>query len=400
MESALRFETLDELLHGGGPAVIYSTVAGSHAYGTAHAGSDRDVRGVFALPAVRYLELREAPRQVSDDRNNTIYYALRRFLELASNANPSILELLYMPPDCILRCEPAMEHVLRSRNLFVTRRAYESHVEYATAQIARARGRNKWVNNPQPRDPPSRESFCWIVPRGEGPTPYRPVPLAQSGIDLRTCRVAALEHTPDVYRLYQYDDADADADATDTGTGDRDPANHVSQVDRGARAPGVFRGEGGGQIVCSSIPLSDEATRCIGLLIYNRTAHEHAGRDHKSYWQWRAARNEARWTSQERGERDYDAKNMMHTFRLLLAGEWILRYGEPLVRVTGEHLTFLRSILDGNHAYDALIAEAEARVQAMAELRAKSTLPEEPDAAAVDALLCGATAIFEAGGRG
>lgn len=398
MKSALRFGTLDELLHGGGPAVIYSTVAGSHAYGTAHAGSDRDVRGVFALPAARYLELREALRQVADDRNNTIYYSLRRFLELASNANPSILELLYMPSDCILRCEPAMDHVVRARSLFVTRRAYESHVEYATAQIARARGRNKWVNNPQPRDPPARESFCWIVPRSEGATPYRPVPLAASGIDLQTCRVAALEHTPDVYRLYRYETADIAANRE--GTSSMDVAARVTYAERGAQALGVFRGEGPGQIVCSSIPLSDEATRCVGLLIYNRTAHEHALRDHKSYWQWRAARNEARWTSQERGERDYDAKNMMHTFRLLLAGESILRHGEPLVRVSGDQLKFLRSILDGNHAYDALITEAEARVQAMAELRDRSTLPDEPDAAAVDALLCAATAIFEESERG
>lgn len=395
MDAALRFETLDALLHAGGPAVIYSTVAGSHAYGTAHAGSDHDVRGVFALPAARYLELREAPRQLADDRNNTIYYALRRFLELATNANPSILELLYMPADCILRCEPAMQHVMRARGLFVTRRAYESHVEYATAQIARARGRNKWVNNPQPHDPPQREQFCWIVPRGEQATPYRPVPLLQSGIDLRACRVAALEHAPDVYRLYRYDSAGDGAIAAQAG--DAESAASDVRIEKGVSALGVFRGEGGGQIFCSSIPFSDEATRCVGLLIYNRAGHEHALRDHKNYWQWRAARNETRWVSQERGERDYDAKNMMHTFRLLLSGEWILRHGEPLVRVTGQELAFLRSILNGEHAYDALIAEAEARVQAMAVLRDRSQLPAQPDAAAVDALLCGATSIFESG---
>ena len=392
MNSSSRFETLDELLRDGGPSVIYETVAGSHAYGTAHEGSDRDIRGVFALPAARYLELRDAPRQLADDRNNTIFYSLRRFIELASNANPSILELLYMPADCILRCQPAMQRIVQARGLFVTRRAYDSHVEYASAQIARARGRNKWVNNPQPRDPPQRESFCWVVPRRDCATPYRPVPLLQSGIDLQSCRVAALEHTPDVYRLYQYGPTEGSND-------DGSPTQRMA-VDRAVEAHGrdvlgVFRGDGG-QIVCSSIPLSDEATRCVGLLIYNRTAHEHAQRDHKNYWQWRAARNESRWTTQESGERDFDAKNMMHTFRLLLSGEWILRHGEPLVRVRGEPLAFLRGILAGAHSYDSLIAQAEERVQAMAELRDRSTLPMHPDADSVDTLLCEATACFEA----
>jgi predicted nucleotidyltransferase len=362
---------LDELLADGGPAVLFSTVAGSHAYGTAHEQSDRDLRGVFALPAQRYLDLVEPPRQIADERNNTIYYALRRFVELATNANPSILELLYMPADCVLRCEPPMRLVQRQRDLFITRRAYDSHVEYASAQIARARGRNKWVNNPQPPDPPTREAFCWVIPRDERATPYRPVPLAKSGIDLTSCRVAALEHTPDVYRLYLY--------ADDGGRGEK----------------GVFRGETGGQIVCASIPLEDEATRCVGLLIYNRTAHEQAARDHKNYWQWRAARNPTRWTSQEQGERDFDAKNMMHTLRLLLSGEWILRHGEPLVRVTGDHLAFLRAILAGQHAYDTLIELADARVQALAELRDRSTLPDHPDGARVAGVLQEATAMFE-----
>lgn len=392
MKPYTRFETLDDLLQDGGPSVIYETVAGSHAYGTAHEGSDRDIRGVFALPAARYLELREAPRQLADDRNNTIFYSLRRFVELAKNANPSILELLYMPADCILRCQPAMQHIVQARGLFVTRRAYDSHVEYAAAQIARARGRNKWVNNPQPRDPPPRESFCWVVPRRDSATPYRPVPLLQSGIDLHSCRAAALEHTPDVYRLYHYDPSGHAPDENSAAPSSAE--DHVTDG-HGRDALGVFRGEGG-QIVCSSIPLSDEATRCVGLLIYNRTAHEHALRDHKNYWQWRAARNESRWTTQERGERDYDAKNMMHTFRLLLSGEWILRHGEPLVRVSGEPLAFLRSILAGAHSYDSLIAQAEDRVQAMADLRDRSALPAQPDGDAVDALLCEATACFEA----
>lgn len=368
-----RFDSLAGLLASEPPAVIFSCRAGSHAYGTAHEHSDEDLRGVFALPAARYLELAEPPRQIADEKNNTIYYSLRRFIELASNANPSILELLYMPADCIFERRAAMDCVLAQRRLFITRRAYDSHVEYASAQIARARGRNKWVNNPQPEAPPTHEPFCWIIPQKESRTPYRPIPLAQSGVDLSMCRAAALEHAPDLFRLYHYPEVSDGKEAA---------------------ARGVFRG---GNVVCSSIPVEDEARRCIGLLIYNRTAHEHALRDHKHYWQWRGARNQTRWLSQESGERDYDAKNMMHTFRLLLSGEHILREGEPLVRVQGEHLHFLRRVLAGEYAYDTLIGLAEERVQALAELRDRSSLPDHPDAAAVAELLTAATSCWEEG---
>ena len=62
--------------------------------------------------------------------------------------------------------------------------------------------------------------------------------------------------------------------------------------------------------------LSDEAARFAGLLIYNKQALA----DHQNYWQWRRERSEARWQQQERGELDFDAKNMMHAVRLLLSG--------------------------------------------------------------------------------
>ena len=39
------------------PAVIFRGIVGSHAYGTANAASDTDVRGVFVVPSCEYVRL-------------------------------------------------------------------------------------------------------------------------------------------------------------------------------------------------------------------------------------------------------------------------------------------------------------------------------------------------------
>lgn len=352
-------------------ALIYRCVAGSRAYGTAGPYSDVDIRGIYVLPAQAYLALGMPIEQVGDERHDEVYYALRRFMGLAATANPNIIELLFMPEDCVTLRTPCSDMLIAARRIFVSKRAYESHVAYAMAQIKKARGQNKWVNNPKGETLPLKEEFCWIVPR-EGAQwdcehpPFRPITIAESEIDLAECHAAALEHCPGVYRLYHY----------------------------GPGAKGVIRGN---NLVCEPIPLADEAPRCIGLLIYNEPVYERSIKDHQNYWKWRRNRNEARWVGQERGEIDYDTKNLMHTFRLIMSADQIFREGEPLVRFTGEALKFLLAIRAGEFSHDDLIAKAEERVANLAELRDRSTLPDAPDVLAIENLLGEITAIWEAG---
>lgn len=349
--------TLEELKSDARNPIIFESIVGSQAYGTSLESSDIDIKGIFVLPAADYLSINEIPTQISDAKGDTVYYALPRFLELALGANPNLIELLFMPEEYIRVQTPASDILQKSRSLFITQKAYESHIGYALAQIKKAKGQNKWVNNPQPKERPGIEDFCWFIPRDdEGQMPYRPKTLTESGITLKHCHVAALEHSPSMYRLYHY----------------------------GPDAKGVFRE---GKLVCEPIPIEDETTKCIGLLSLNEQAFDRAVRDHANYWTWRENRNEARWESQEKGETDYDAKNMMHTFRLLLSGQSILKTGEPKVRFEGNDQQFLLDIRKGKFAYDDLIDRAEQLVEELTTLKAQSTLPEEPDFDKAEALL-------------
>lgn len=265
--------------------ILFECVSGSRAYGTDQAGSDVDLRGVYVQPSREFLSIAAVPGLIADERHNVVYYSLRRTLELLAAANPNMLELLFMPADCVRIDTPEMARLRARRELFLTRQCADTFVGYAFSQIKKARGQNKWVNQPKSEQPPRKEDFCYVLDRaalaGEGGMPCRPVALAQSGLRLQECHAARLEHAQDVYRLYHY----------------------------GAAARGVFRGDA---LALESIPQADEHPRFLGLLLYNERGWRQASEDHRNYWQWRAERNEARWRAQEAGELDYDAKNLMH----------------------------------------------------------------------------------------
>jgi predicted nucleotidyltransferase len=357
----LSYDTLQNDTTG---RVIFRGVWGSHAFGTATPESDLDTLGVYVLEMDSYLSLVESPVQVSDERNDNRFYSLRNFLELAANANPNILDMLYLPDDCVLKTSPYWQMIQAKRNIFFTKKVCQTYCEYAMGQIKKARGCNKRIHNPQPEEPPTPENFCFVLATSPSGMPMRPVPLKEAGISLERCHAAALENSSELYRLYDY----------------------------GENADGVFRN---GMLVCESIPKVDEMKRFIGLMMFNKNAFEQAKSKHRQYWEWRRTRNEARWRSQETGLLDYDAKNLMHTFRLLYSALNIIEHGEPIVRFTGEKLQELREIREGRFSYDELVSKAEALSERLAVLRESTQLPETADLRQIDALLLEITHNWE-----
>lgn len=360
--------TLDQLRSENQPSILFECIAGSRAYGTSTEASDEDLRGIFAVPAASYIDLSRPPDQVSDDRGNVVFYTLRRVIELLTQANPNILELLFMPDDCVLRSSIEMQTLLAHRHLFISKQCADTHAGYAMSQIRKAKGQNKWVNNPRPPSPPEKEDYCYIVPWTSGPArnepPARPVPLKQIGWSLDEYHAARLEHGRDTYRLYHY----------------------------GNDARGVFRG---GMLACESIPKEDEELRFAGFLLYSEQAWKQALLEHQNYWAWRRDRNEARWQQQERGELDFDAKNMMHTVRLLLSGRSILESGKPIVRFSGDQLSLLMSIREGRRPFDEIMEIAEGLLADCERLKPLSDYPDVCDQVRATQLLRDITNSWE-----
>jgi len=345
--------------------IIFETVSGSISYGTNTPQSDVDLRGFYVNPPNEYLGLHEPAAQISDKNNDTTYYSLKRAFELLMSANPNMIELLWMPQDCVRISSEAMERLIAHRNLFISKKCFHTHSGYAFAQIKKARGQNKKVHNPQPKEMPKKEDFCWIVRDFEGNLtqnilkdedfewdnvifPCRPVSLKSTIWDLSEFHASSLEHSHNIFRLYYY----------------------------GSESKGIFRGDD--MLVCESIPKEEETRRFSGLLIYNQDEYNKALKEWHSYWDWMKTRNETRWIDQEKGKLTYDQKNMMHCMRLLISGEHILTQGSPIVRFEGDQLKYLMQIRSGELEYEDIMSEVERRMKELRRIYDESNvIPNE-----------------------
>ncbi len=123
---------------------IFRAIVGSQSYGTQTPTSDIDMKGVYMqsereLLSFGYKEQYEVGKDES-------YYEVRRFLQLLQSANPTVLELLYSPDDCILEKTPHFDLIINNRDKFLTQKCLMSFGGYAVAQIKKAKGLDKKMN--------------------------------------------------------------------------------------------------------------------------------------------------------------------------------------------------------------------------------------------------------------
>ena len=122
--------------------IIFKSIVGSKLYGLDTPSSDTDIKGIYKLP-LNILLKRSFQDQVNDDTNDQVFYEVSKFLKLATNANPNILELLYTPKEFILKSSIDYELIREHRDIFLTKSIKNSLGGYAVAQIKKARGKNK-----------------------------------------------------------------------------------------------------------------------------------------------------------------------------------------------------------------------------------------------------------------
>lgn len=130
---------------------------GSRAYGTATDRSDHDLMGIYIESDAQVYGLAEAKtrqtdlgrRSTSADTDVTLH-PLRKYVSLAAGGNPTVLSLLWSPPELIEKSSPAAELLIAHRGLFVTRRAITAHLGYAISQRKALTGeRSKRVVRPE-----------------------------------------------------------------------------------------------------------------------------------------------------------------------------------------------------------------------------------------------------------
>jgi len=141
---------------------IFKYVSGSRAYGTENPESDYDVRGIYTNPISELLFIYSAEgnlgsQTVKSLEENSELHEIRKFLKLASECNPNIIEFLYADR-LILHTSEIWEKIRSHRDLFLSKKAKFTFSGYAIAQLKRIKSHRKYILNP-PTKKPDRSDY-------------------------------------------------------------------------------------------------------------------------------------------------------------------------------------------------------------------------------------------------
>ena len=325
--------------------ILLDCISGSTAYNLNVKGSDVDKKGVFIMPQKQLYGF-EQQDQIANATNDEVYFEIGRFLDLLTKNNPNILELLSTPKEFMLYRHPLMD--LIKPEAFLSKLCLDTFAGYAQTQIKKARGLNKKINKPMDAERKSVLDFCFVI-HNNGSVPLREW-LKEHGFNQDECGLINLDHFRNVYLLY-----------------------HQRQLTN-ARFKGIISGPDADDVQLSSVPKGLEN---IAVMNFNKDSYSIYCREYKEYLEWEEKRNEARYQSTLSHGKNYDAKNMMHTFRLLNMAEEIALRKEVIVK--REDRDFLLKIRNGEFEFDDLMQMVEEKMEEIKLAYEKSSLPVKPD---------------------
>lgn len=327
--------------------ILFKCIVGSQAYGTAVPESDVDYKGVYIqeyddLLSFKYNEQVEIGK-------DECYYEVRRFLQLAQSANPTILEMLWMPDDCIVSSSPEFVLVQGVRERFLTKKCRDSFGGYAVAQIQKAGGLRKKMNWEKSRiERKGVLDFCYVLVDKAS----MPVRRWLSMSDQKSYGLSSIPHFRYTYNIF------------------------LGELFRG-----IVTSEDANDICLSEIP--DGAVKC-GTLYFNKDEYSVHCREYKQYQEWLEKRNQQRYIDTGHGQR-IDGKNLLHCRRLLDMAIEIAREGRLVVR--RNDAKELLKIRRGEVDLEKIIEKAEADIKMLDDVYAKSGLPDAVDMGFVNDLL-------------
>jgi uncharacterized protein len=158
---------------------ILLTLAGSRSYGIHLPTSDVDVKGVCIPPGQFYhgfvdrFEQADKSSQINDfadtltpeeteatsgSKLEGTVYELRKFIGLAAEANPNLIETLFCRDAEIRFITPLGEKLRENRDLFLSAKAKHTFTGYSASQMKRIRGHRAWLLHP-PSHQPTRAEY-------------------------------------------------------------------------------------------------------------------------------------------------------------------------------------------------------------------------------------------------
>jgi len=364
---------------------ILFTIGGSRSYGIATPDSDVDVKGICIPPIKKYKLGIQNKFEQADSREHLVpfmdlftpeevkaiqkdskekqspyiapegaIYDISKFFELALNANPNILEILFTDESDIRLITPAGEKLREHRDLFLSKKVVYSYDGYAFSQFKKIKSHRSWLLNP-PTAVPTREVF--------GLPPERSLLSADEQNAFLWVVAEILRDKIGGFRLSKTTKEEL-----------LDQADIFASIQ--------------GSVPDSVWPMLQQITGAPTAFIQtmqSERAYRSAMNHWKSYLNWKANRNPKRAALEELV--GFDSKHGAHLYRLMLQGMEIIRHKTLTVRLLPEDRKLVMSVRRGDIKYEELEVWFAEQQRLFKEEVKTSTLPEKPDRNKADELL-------------
>ncbi len=403
--------------------LAYEYVRGSQLYNTSLPPvngveqSDTDYGGVYVIPKENLLGLSEfyIP-QVSDEKHDTTYYELGRWVELLMKANPNALESLFIPNDKIIgEVHPAIKLFIDNRELFVTKECFNSLLGYSVSQIKKCKGYNKMCN--WEKDKVTRKTpfdFCYTF-KGQGSTKFLNW-LNNRGLHQKYCGLVNTPNMHDVYSVFydwgnHFENENITFDDLKNAyigysgyietqylvdfivkfynlelKDDLDTTLTNLEIWFDKQKPIGYKGVMGEDGESNTVRLSsvEKDVEPICHISYNETGYTKHCTDYRNYQNWVKNRNQVRYESNLNS--NYDSKNVSHCVRLLHMGKELVE-GKGFNVVRTWDRDFLIDIRNHKYEYEEIMSYVENLMEDVNSKIESCNLPETVDKDKINELL-------------
>lgn len=115
--------------------IIFHFLAGSHLYGTVNENSDEDHRGIIIPPIEYFYGLEKFEQWEGGDLyEDACFYDIRKFVRLAMNGNPNIIEYFWADTN-VIEVHPAWVELRSYKRQFLSKSLTKPHMGMAQAHI-------------------------------------------------------------------------------------------------------------------------------------------------------------------------------------------------------------------------------------------------------------------------
>ncbi len=331
---------------------IFMTVAGSRAYGTDTPTSDWDYRGVCIIPdkslyfGTGLNKFAQMDKGFDDDR---VVYDLRKFISLAMESNPNIIELLFTDEHHCIKSTKWFDMVKEHKDKFLSKNARYKFSGYAFAQLKRIKRHRGYLMNP-PKKKPERSDFGLpeqklITTDNMGAFQWLIANLLKGTVDHLNMSEELREELKNV--------------------------NYIGAVQRGI--PDYCWDE--------VQDLTGASDKWIASMMHEK-AYINSLNEWNSYQTWQRNRNKDRAEIEKKF--GYDCKHAMHLVRLMRMGMEILETGK--VHVFRPDREELKAIRNGLWSYDQIVEYADSCEKKLESLYKTTELRKQPNRKFLDEL--------------